>query len=71
MKKRKRIIEGYLKYELDTVNEFENMAIFENEIHKLFIHKRLNHPIEHGGFCEWFNLNQNDLISIEEYLFNI
>ena len=36
MKKRKRIIEGYLKYELDTVNEFENMAIFENEIHKLF-----------------------------------
>lgn len=67
---RKNQIELSIKRKLNIVNIYENCAILENKLHKLYNHNRVQHPIKHCGYKEWFNINNNTIEDINSYIKN-
>ena len=69
VKNRIKNIEKKLGYKINIFNEYDfGSSIFENNIHKMLKLKRKNHPINHGGYTEWFYLNDNDIFNINNVL---
>lgn len=67
---RKNQIELCIKKKLNIINIYENCAILENKIHKLYNHNRVQHPIKHHGYKEWFQINENMIKDIDIYINN-
>ena len=42
-------------HDIELCETFERCGDKELEIHSYFKQRRINHPIEHGGYTEWFN----------------
>lgn len=68
IKKRVKSIEELIQYKIKIVNIYKQCAIKERFIHKIFKHKRKNHPIKHGGYTKWFLLNGDDVKNIDELI---
>ena len=65
---RRRDIENFIKSKIDIIKVFENSAVLENEIHKLYDYNRVEHPIKHSGYKEWFNITENTIEDISNYI---
>ena len=64
----KEITKGHLNKNLKIINIYNGCAKFENILHKKYEKLKLNHPIYEDGKTEWFNLNNNILFEIDEYI---
>lgn len=68
VKKRIKSIEELISYKIKIINIYKKCAIKETIIHDIFKNKRKNHPIKHGGYTEWFSLNNTDILEIDKLL---
>ena len=65
-----RIIMDTKNKNIEIYKIFEKLAIIEKDIHLLYKENRVNHPIKHNGYTEWFNLKDNDLHEIVKFIEN-
>jgi len=61
-KNRLNAIKRELKYNINVLKIFKKVGNFEKKIHKHFIKHKVNHPIKHGGYTEWFSFKNEDFI---------
>lgn len=66
VEKRVKQIESFLRYNIDIINIYDKMAKFEKDIHDLYFEKRKQHTIKHGGYMEWYDLNNIDIVNINK-----
>jgi hypothetical protein len=67
---RRNQIELSINKKLNIVKIYENCAILEKKLHKLYNKNRIQHPIKHCGYNEWFKINDNVLEDIDIFIKN-
>jgi len=70
IKNRIKNINKKINSKIVCIREYDyGTSIFEKNIHLFLLEKRKNHPIYHGGYTEWFFLNDDDLIQIDKLIY--
>jgi len=64
--KRFKKLNNDLNKNLEICKIFENSGLKEIEVHNHFKKYKINHPIKHGGYTEWFNIDYDILDVINE-----
>jgi hypothetical protein len=67
-KKRLRQLPKIINKNIDVIYIRKKSGHLENLIHELYKEYKLNHPIKHGGYTEWFNFKK---YNINEIILNI
>jgi len=56
------------KSDLIVIKIYNKLATIESNVHKMLKMNRLNHPIKHNGYTEWFNLDNKKLNEIISFV---